>query len=242
MQSVYPDLKLPEFSDRPFYYSNFVSTIDGKVQILENTADYWPLGSELDYQTLIELRTYADVLIHGKNTALPHPTLNSLSKDAFWEWRKKNGNDRPITYLVISNNPSDDLISKLDSNHEKVKTMIVTAESAKVSNDLNHATEVVRLGKESVDLKKLSDFLFRRGHKRVLVEGGPTLMGKFMKYNLIDEVFLTIAPKIVGNNQNTLTMVEGELLLPEEVKKLEVMSVKNIESELYIRYKVKALR
>jgi riboflavin-specific deaminase-like protein len=237
MQSIYPNLKLPEFFDRPFYYSNFVSTIDGKVQVLENTKDYWPLGSELDYQTLIELRTYADVLIHGKNTALPHPTLQSLSKQAFWDAREKTGKSSPILYIVISNNPTNELISKLHSEHEKVKTMIITNENVKISNELAKATEIVRLGTETVDLNKLSSFLSKHGHKRVLVEGGPTLMGQFVKHDLLDEVFWTVAPKIIGSHQNTLTMVEGELLPPEEVKKFKLLSVKQVGEELYLRYR-----
>lgn len=239
MQSVYSNLQLPEFPDRPTYYSNFVSTIDGKVQVLENTGEYWPLGSSLDYQTLIELRTFADVLIHGKSTALAHPTLESLMKDAFWKWRKKNGNDKPVTYIVISNHPSDELIESLASGSKNVKTMIITNENASVSAELTEASEIVRLGKEKVDLDRLSKFLFERGHRRILVEGGPTLMGQFVKHNLIDEVFLTITPKIVGNNNNTLTMVEGALLEPKNVKNFELITCRNIESELYLRYRAK---
>lgn len=239
MKSVYSLLKLPEFSDRPFYYSNFVSTIDGKVQVLENTSAYWPLGSELDYQTLIELRTYADVLIHGKNTALPHPTIQSLSKESFWEWRKKNKNDKVLTYVVLSNHPTDDLIDSLTSQHEKVRSMLITNKNAFVSDELSEVTEVVRLGDKKVDLDLLSEFLFKKKAKHVLVEGGPMLMGHFVKHNLVDEVFLTISPKIVGNNSNTLTMVEGALLKPKEVKNFELFSCQYFESELYLRYRVK---
>lgn len=236
MRSVYSNLKLPVFSDRPFYYSNFVSTIDGKVQVLENTQEYWPLGSALDYQTLIELRTYADVIIHGKNTAIPHPTMQSLSKAAFWEARKKVGKNGPITYVVISNNPTEELCEKLLSNHENVKTLIITCEKIDISEKLENSTEIVRLGVEKVDLGLLSDFLFKRGNKHILVEGGPTLMGQFLKHDLVDEVFLTIAPKIVGNKNNTLTMVENELLSPERVAEFRLLSNLTFGDEIYLRY------
>jgi len=37
---LYPNLKFPKFSDRPFFYTNFVQTIDGKVGVKEE--GYWP--------------------------------------------------------------------------------------------------------------------------------------------------------------------------------------------------------
>jgi len=148
-------------------------------------------------------------------------------------------NDNPINYIVISNNPTDDLVEKMWSGSEKVKTVLITNTNAEVSDKLNKATEVIRLGKEKVDLNSLSDFLFKRELMKVLVEGGPTLMGQFLKHDLLDEVFLTIAPKIIGNNRNTLTMVENELLSPEKVAEFRLLSNIAVEDEIYIRYKKK---
>jgi len=178
--------------------------------------------------------SFLEVLRH-----LDHPTLNSLSKDSFWKLRVISKNDNPINYIVISNNPTDDLVEKMWSGSEKVKTVLITNTNAEVSDKLNKATEVIRLGKEKVDLNSLSDFLFKRELMKVLVEGGPTLMGQFLKHDLLDEVFLTIAPKIIGNNRNTLTMVENELLSPEKVAEFRLLSNIAVEDEIYIRYKKK---
>lgn len=204
---LYQNLSFPR-TKTPYFYTNFVSTIDGKVQVLENTEKYWPLGSQLDYETLIELRTYADVLIHGAKTALAHPTLVSLSKPAFHEERERVGKKNPILYIVISNHPTNNLIPKLTSTSPHVKTMVITSEKAAVSKDLEKAVAIIRLGKKTVDLSLLPMFLTKQKLKHILVEGGPTLMGSFFKADLIDEIFLTITPKIVGNTDNkTLTMV-----------------------------------
>lgn len=89
------------------------------------------------------------------------------------------------------------------------------------------------------DLKKLSRDLYKRGYKNVLVEGGPTLLGSFLKEGLIDEVFLTITPRIYGNKQGkTLTLVEGYLFPKNSTIKLRLMSVKPIKDELFLHYKV----
>lgn len=235
---LYKGLAFPK-AKSPYFYSNFVATLDGKTQVLERTADYWPLGSKLDYKTLIELRTYADVLIHGSATALAHPTLNSLSKEAFHKARKKTKHTDQILYMVITNHPSDDFFPKLATRHPLVKTIVLTSRKAHVSAKLEKITEIVRLGKSSVDLKRLPKYLEERGLKHILVEGGPTLMGSFFKANLIDEVFLTIAPKVVGDKEGqTLTMVEDFLYPPSKVPSLELVSCRPIDNEVYLRYRI----
>ena len=234
---LYNDLTFP-LTGKPYFYANFVSTIDGKVQVLTDTERYWPLGSELDYKTLIELRTYADCLIHGSRTALSHPTLKSLSKPEFHQARELIGKKGSLVYFVVTNHPTDALIPKLHSTHPLVKTAIVTSESAKVSPNLESATEILRVGNYAVLLQEFEKELEKRHMAHVLVEGGPTLMGSFFKNGLIDEIFLTIAPKVIGSkNGRTLTMVEDFLFSPDSVPHFSLLSCKQEGQELYLRYR-----
>lgn len=174
----YQNLNFPRVAGRPFFYTNFVSTLDGKV------SGYWPIGSSNDHKALMELRSHADVLVHGKNLYKQFGgiTKKSLSK---------------LPNLVYY--PVTDHISP----------------------------------------KKLAADFYKKGYRNVLVEGGPTLLGSFLKENLIDEVFLTIAPKIFGSkNDATLTLVEGIFFPPEKIKKLHLLSIKQVKSELFLRYRI----
>ena len=226
---LYPNLTFPTVKNRPYFYSNFVTTVDGKAQILKDTKKYWPLGSKLDWETLQELREYSDCLIHGKKTATENPTLESLGKLK----------SPPKLYIVLSNHPGNELVDCLKNPPKEVRTIVVTNEEAVIPKDLLTHVTIVQLGRASVDLKMFSEFLNKEGVKNALLEGGPHIMGPFFKEDLIDEVFLTIAPKIVGGEKNeTLTMIEGGLLPPEKVKKLKLVSSKVVASELYLRYKV----
>lgn len=189
---LYPNLKFPRVSGRPFFYTNFVQTVDGKVQVKK--PGYWPIGSDKDHEVLIELRANADCLIHGKNlyNEFGKITKKSLQKKEFKNLRKKLGKNPDLPYIIGTH-----------------------------------------------DLKKLSRDLYKRGYKNVLVEGGPTLLGSFLKENLIDEIFLTIAPKIFGSGkENTLTLVEGYLFPPKATKKLKLLSIKPTGDELFLRYRV----
>lgn len=75
--------------------------------------------------------------------------------------------------------------------------------------------------------------------KRILIEGGPSLIGSFLEEDLMDEIFLTITPKIFGNKAGkTLTLVENILFPANKIKNLRVLSVKKIGDEIFLRYKL----
>ncbi len=210
---LYPKLKfVNHHKDRPFFYTNFVQTVDGKVQVLDNTKDYWPIGSKEDHDVLIELRSYADCLIHGSNLARQFGefTFHSINKPEFKQMRTAKGKSADLPYYIITKNPKS------------------------LSVNLKDAATIF-----AGDLSNLVSELKNKGFNHVLVEGGPTLLGSFLRENLLDEIFLTISPKIFGNVKNrTLTLVEGYLFPSKSIKHLTLLSVKKLESELYLRYKV----
>ncbi|MCL5090924.1 MAG: RibD family protein, partial [Patescibacteria group bacterium] len=202
---LYPNLKFPKRVGRPFFYTNFVATVDGKVQVLKNSKDYWPIGSKTDYQVLLELRAYADYLIHGSNLAseFGEITLNSLNKLSFAKMRKKLGRDSKLPYCIITSQPK---------------------------KFAGFGNEVIVAGS---DLRNLSQQLHEKGYKNVLVEGGPTLLASFLKADLLDEIFLTIAPRIFGNeDKKTLSLVEGYLFPKNTIKNLSLLSIKRLNSEI----------
>lgn len=192
---LYPNLKFPKITTRPFFYTNFVQTVDGKVHVRK--PGYWPIGSKTDQNVLIELRAYADLLIHGKNLAKKFGSItkNGLQKKSFKTLRRKLGKNPALPYYVVSN--------------------------------------------RSQSLLKLAKDLYKKGYKHVLLEGGPTLLGSFLKEGLIDEIFLTIAPRIYGSKEAyTLSLVEGILFPKKATKILKLLFVKQIGDELFLRYKI----
>lgn len=211
---LYKNLLFPKVKGRPFFYTNFVATVDGKTQVLKNTADYWPIGSKKDYEVLLELRVFADCLIHGANLAreFGEMTIANIGKRSFKQQRELLGKNAALPYYVITNTPA--------------------------SFKERQGMELMHL--KGGNLKELVVDLKEKGYKNILVEGGPTLLGSFLKEDLMDEIFLTIAPKIFGSEKNsTLTLVEGYLFPKENIKHLKLLSIKQIKSEIYLRYEIK---
>ncbi len=92
---------------------------------------------------------------------------------------------------------------------------------------------VVESGPEGrVDLVALLRSLREEGVRALLCEGGPTLHGALQAAGLVDELFLTIAPKLTGGEAPRI--VEG--VLPETAE-LELAWLLEQDGELFARYR-----
>ena len=85
-----------------------------------------------------------------------------------------------------------------------------------------------------VDLTALLRSLREEGVRALLCEGGPTLHGALQTAGLVDELFLTIAPKLVGGEAPRI--VEGAAL--PETTDLELAWLLEHEGELFARYRI----
>jgi riboflavin biosynthesis pyrimidine reductase len=85
-----------------------------------------------------------------------------------------------------------------------------------------------------VDMEEALGWLRReRGIRSLLCEGGPTLHGELQARGLVDELFLTIAPKLAGREERSILTAP----LPD-VLKLELAWLLESEGELFTRYRV----
>ena len=82
------------------------------------------------------------------------------------------------------------------------------------------------------DLAALLRSLREDGVRALLCEGGPTLYGALQAAGLVDELFLTIAPKLAGGVAPRI--IEGDLPKPAE---LELAWLLEEDGELFARYR-----
>ena len=77
-------------------------------------------------------------------------------------------------------------------------------------------------------IKELKD----RGFKNVILGGGATINGLFLKENLIDEIWLTVEPKIFGEGLSLFKRADVDL-------GLELIEVKRLDNNvIHVRYKI----
>jgi riboflavin biosynthesis pyrimidine reductase len=103
-------------------------------------------------------------------------------------------------------------------------------------NDIGRRLVVVESGpRGKVDLPVLLRSLREEGVRALLCEGGPTLHGALQAAGLVDDLFLTIAPKLVGGIAPRI--LEGDL---PGVEPLELTWLLEEDGELFARYSRRA--
>jgi riboflavin-specific deaminase-like protein len=222
---VHPRPLLGERSenDRPYLALNMVATLDGRAALNGSAVG---IGSALDKRLMRELRAEADVVLHGAGTVRADPLSARVPPDLV-EQRLAHGlTPQPVGAIITR---SGNLPEK-HPYYESATVIYVTAgqnRSVAVGGPLVEVSHV-----ESVE-QAVRD-LGRRGARRVLCEGGPTLNASLFEAGLVDDMFLTIAPKLVGGDE-PLTIVKGGRF---GTLMLELRSLVEVEGELYLRYGV----
>ncbi len=107
-----------------------------------------------------------------------------------------------------------------------------TKRAERYGGDIGRRLVVVESGPEGpADLPALLRSLHEDGVKALLCEGGPTLHGALQAAGLVDELFLTIAPKLVGGIAPRI--LEGDL---PGMEPLELAWLLEEDGELFARY------
>ncbi|EHP87036.1 2,5-diamino-6-(ribosylamino)-4(3H)-pyrimidinone 5'-phosphate reductase [Methanotorris formicicus] len=218
---------------KPYVISNVGITLDGKLATIDNDSR---ISGEEDLKRVHKIRKEVDGIMVGIGTVLkdnPRLTVHKI------EARKE---DNPVRIVVDSK-----LRIPLNARilNKDAKTIVATTKEVdkekeeKIKKLTEIGVEVIKVGKYKVDLKELMEELYKRGIKKILLEGGGTLNWGMFKENLVDEVRVFIAPKIFGG-KDAPTYVDGEgFRTVEECVKLELKNFYRLDDGLVLEFKVK---
>jgi 2,5-diamino-6-(ribosylamino)-4(3H)-pyrimidinone 5'-phosphate reductase len=89
-----------------------------------------------------------------------------------------------------------------------------------------------------VNLKKAMGILYKLGIKKLMVEGGGTLIFSLLKENLVDEINLKIGNLIIGG-KDSVSLVEGQGFDKLNTKKVRFIRVIKKPNYLILSAKMK---
>jgi riboflavin-specific deaminase-like protein len=215
---------------RPYLGINMVSSLDGKATLDWRTRG---LSTDVDRQLFHHLRTQADAVMVGAGTARAERYGRMTKNDELRQKRANEGLVPDALAVVVSgrlNLPPD-----LPLLNDAEQTVVIATASDEELPGVNGGVEYARTGD---DLPRLLAYLHEEhGVRSILCEGGPTLNSHLFAANLVDELFLTLTPKVIGG-ASALTIVAGrELVEPPEPA---LVSVAEHEGELYTRWRFRA--
>jgi riboflavin-specific deaminase-like protein len=212
--------------DRPFVAMNFAATVDGRATIGGVSG---PIGSSTDTAMLAGLRTRFDAVMIGAGTMRAERYGRVVGDREKRERRERIGLPPDPLMVIVSGRLDLPWDAPLFTDGGRV--LIFTASEAEppaVATPL----EVVR-HEGFVNLAEaLRHLRQERGVRALLCEGGPGLHGELEGGGMVDDLFLTIAPKLSGGEAPRI--VEGEL---PAVAELELGWLLEESGELFARYR-----
>lgn len=237
-----PDYTALEFppppADRPYVIVNMVMSADGHT-ILGGSEQ--GIGSKADQRLMRELRVHADVILNGATTLRVSGTSPRTGDPLLEALRVKRGKPKAAIGAVISR-----------SGHLPLDRIFFTADDFEAMVYLSHdapkdaAAKIIETGRAVATLPATKPIEWMLAHMRhevganlLLCEGGATLNGQVLAAGAVDELFITIGPRLVAG-RNVPGAIEGQAFTKEDAPRLELVAVSRNEetSELYLRYRV----
>jgi riboflavin biosynthesis pyrimidine reductase len=204
----------PAVADRPAVRLNMISSVDGATT-LEGVSG--GLGSLGDKRVFAVLRSLADVVLVAAGTM-----------------RAEHYGPSTVPIAVVTRTAQLDWQSAFFAE-AKARPIVLTGDDAPEEN-LEHAAavaDVVLAGSGGVDLRRAVDALGERGFRHVLAEGGPTLNAELALAGVLDELCLTLSPKLAAGDAKRI-LAGPALPTPME---LSVRSVLEDGDYLFLRYR-----
>jgi riboflavin biosynthesis pyrimidine reductase len=213
--------------ERPLVAVNFASTVDGRASIGGVSG---PIGSATDTEMLARLRTRFDAVMIGAGTMRAErygPLPNSPERR---EERERLGLS-PDPLLVIISGRLDLPWDATAFTAGGGEVLIFTASEAEPPETATPVKLIRHDGFVNI-VEALRQLHTDHGIKALICEGGPGLHNQLEGAGCVDDLFLTIAPKLAGGEAPRI--IEGDL---PAVAELELAWLLAEGSELFARYR-----
>lgn len=226
-------------ADRPYVYINMVASVDGKITVEGSEQG---LGSDVDKRLFYELRGLADAVLDGAATARISGASPRIRFDDIVAWRREQGlAPHPLGVLITASGDLD--TSKSFFTSRQFAGVVFAAETMPPDRlerlrAAGRPVHVVPTGIAAIG-EMLRVLRNEYGVRHLLCEGGGTVNAQFFHLDAADELFLTIAPLIVGGREN-LTAVEGDPFIRNTVPRLALRSwqIHEPTGEIFTRWAV----
>ena len=213
---------------RPYVIMNAAMTLDGKIATAAGDSR---ISSIKDLVRVHSLRSKVDAVLVGINTVLIDDPMLSA--------RRVNGKN-PIR-VIVDSRARIGLNSRVMRSCDRIQTIIASSAKAsrkKLEKIRARGAVAMVLGKSNVDLAKLLSILKDKGVKKLLVEGGGEINWSMVENGFVDEVIVTVGPRIIGG-RNAVTLVEGRGFgrISDGIK-LKFCKITKYGSEVVLYYRV----
>ncbi len=225
--------------ERPWVLANMVCGLDGSTAVDGRVGQ---LSSATDRQLFVDLRSVADVVLVGAETARRERYGAVQLSPARRAEREADGRAALPRLAIVSRSLRTDGIRALEQTHDAdnrpsgagdTRPLVITCEASpdEERRRLADRADVLVAGTDRVDLGLALASLRRAGVSVVLCEGGPSVLGELLAAGAVDELCLTLAP-VVGGDPLPVAVLPANA----DVSRARLAHVLEAEGDLFLRY------
>ncbi len=222
---------------RPYVFINLAMSADGKLSTYERRQVR--ISGEHDFLRVDEIKAGSDAIMVGIGTILADdPSLTVKSEERKAARRKEGADENPVRIVVDSSGrtPVDAEILHKGAGR-RIIAVSRKADAARI-HDLQKYAEVVACGDDKVHLTTLMEYLGGLGIRRLMVEGGGTLIWGLFNEGLVDELITCIGNVIIGG-ADAPTPVDGHgFVIESEFPTLELIESVPMDKGAVLRWRV----
>jgi len=222
----------------PFLFINVAMTADGKIALGHRR--FVPFGSARDREHLLELRATADAVMAGARTVDSFPVNMGAGGPKYRALRSSRGLAEQNLRVIVSGagtiNPRAEIFRRRLSPIIILTTGRTPTARLRRLRGVADAVEV--FGGDELDLAAALAWLRQKWRvKRLLCEGGGALNAALFDAGLVDEIHLTICPRIFGG-RDAPTLADGvgvERLA--DAARYKLKSMEQAQGDLFLVYR-----
>ena len=229
LQGAYLAHDLRQFaqaSGKPFVYSNFVTSVDGRIAIPREDGSGMKVpestANERDWRLFQELAAQADIIISSgrylrdwaEGRAQEILRVDDPRFADLRTWREERGLKPLPDIAIISRSldfPVPDVLTA-DGRHVVVVT-VAGQDDARIDELEAKAGRVIIAGEKGVDGAEMIRQMAHLGYETVYSATGPKVLHLLLAGGVLDRLYLTSANRLLGG-QPFSSIVEGALLQP----------------------------
>jgi 2,5-diamino-6-(ribosylamino)-4(3H)-pyrimidinone 5'-phosphate reductase len=223
-------------TDRPHVSVNMAMSLDGRISTRRR--EQITLGTRHDRHLMDVLRSRADAVIVGAGT-VRHDGFPVLVRDRDVRRKRTDRGHPPHPVNVVLSRALDMPVARSIFQRKDTRRIVYTTRLSPPARRrrFERVAEVVVLPARTVSPRAVLRDLHARGMRNVLMEGGGELHFAFAKERLVDEIYVTVTPRLIGGDAPSL--LDGKGFLKADHVELELVSTRRVGDELFLRYRVK---
>ncbi|MGH3342175.1 MAG: pyrimidine reductase family protein [Carbonactinosporaceae bacterium] len=200
---------------RPWLRANMVASLDGAATSSGRSGE---LSDTADRRLFRVLRGLADVILVGAATVRKEGYGAAKARPEFAEGRAERGQPPAPRLAVVSRTLDLDFTSSFFTASTRTTILAPAAAPADRLAAAREVADVIIAGDEVVDVGRAVDALAGPGHERLLCEGGPHLLAQIVAAGRLDELCLTLSPRLTAGDAPRILAGQPEIVPPAQLR------------------------